>query len=241
MKPIFVPSKNRAFESPLLRELQASQAEYWYVIEPQDKAKYQPLTDNLLILPENDRGLCYVRNWIDNYCKQNDIDWYWMLDDDVKRFYKSVNGKNHPETLTNALSGAEKILSKHMEVIGQASLEYQQFAWSARKKVAWQSYCDVVVLNKSTLPISFRSEFELKVDRDYTLQVQSLGYQTARVTKYSFAAPKIGSNSGGLNEVYADDSRIRKEVNKMCELWPGICFPKVKNSGMMDVKINWLK
>ncbi|NEO83808.1 MAG: hypothetical protein F6J87_06030 [Spirulina sp. SIO3F2] len=236
---IFVPSKQRPGETALLSQLKSSSLDWVYVVEPQEEEMYRSYTDRVLVLPENEQGIAYVRQWILDYCRAQNISWYWMLDDDISRFYKAVRGKNLAVSITEALEGAEKLISKHCDLIGQAALEYQQFAWSAKKSIRWNSYCDVCVLINSAVIARYRKEVELKEDRDFTLQIQSSGLLTATVTRYSFAAPANGSNPGGLQAVYQTKGKERASIRKMCELWPGVCTPQTKSGGRYDIKINW--
>ena len=66
-------------------------------------------------------------------------------------------------------------------------------------------YCDVCVAIHAARAkrCTFRDACDLKLDRDFTLQVLAAGYETLRITQYSFACPKNGSNAGGLAPVYA--------------------------------------
>jgi hypothetical protein len=80
----------------------------------------------------------------------------------------------------------------------------------------------------------------LKLDRDFTLQVLSLGYDTLRTFKYAFSCPKNGSNAGGLQGVYQTDGEELRNSQRMCELWGAqVCKLNIKSDGRPDVKINW--
>lgn len=195
----------------------------------------------VLQLPENDGGLPYVRQWILEYARASDIKWYWMLDDDIHGFYRAIKARNNRIDITEALSSAQSLFSER-PAIGQAALEYQQFSWSAIKPYAVNSYCDVCVAINSSIPknIRFRPQTNLKVDRDFTLQILAAGFNTIRLSKIAFAAPKNGSNEGGLFEEYSKVEQEKKDSLVMCQLWGGdICKPKKKSDGRMDVAINW--
>ena len=238
--PIFVASKARPRQSKLLAMLESSSAKWFYVVEPQDRAVYLANipTENLLVLPKNDQGLWYVRQWILDYAKANGIPWYWNLDDDITSFYRNSANGNAQATLEEALSESEVFILKHKKHIGQASLEYKQFAWSQKKRYVWNSYCDVCVAVNSKVSAKFRSETGLKVDRDFTLQILSTGFLTMKVCKYSCAAPKNGSNEGGLRSEYIS-GREARDSRTMARLWPTACKLVTKKDGRPDVKINW--
>lgn len=239
--PILIPSKNRP-NSKLFDMLKSDNLDFNIVVEPQDRQQYSEAgySNVLIVLPENNQGLAYSRNFILDYAKQSLFGWFWMMDDDISNFYEVDDGKTKITNPTNALEIAENILSKQKGV-GQLGLEYQQFAWSQKKDFATNSYCDVCVcLNTRAIgKIRYREEVLLKEDRDMTLQILSKGYQTIRVSKSAFSCPKNGSNKGGLFDVY-QSGRERNSVLRMCEVWGDkICTPQTKSDGRFDVKINW--
>jgi hypothetical protein len=60
------------------------------------------------------------------------------------------------------------------------------------------------------------------------------------VQKYSFSAPKNGSNAGGLKEQYAQEGRELEAVRRMATAWGSdICEPIVKADGRHDLRIHW--
>lgn len=231
---VYVPSKGRP-DSKTADLLSASKLPFKMVVEPQEAKQYKNF--DCLVLPENNRGIAYVRNWIQENAT---TEWYWMLDDDITAFYQTVSRKNVKVEASRALEGSFNLFG-HLPSVGQASLEYQQFAWSATKTIKFNGYCDVCVCihRQRTYRCMYRDYVNLKEDRDFTLQVLSSGYRTARVCKFSFAAPKNGSNEGGLKREYDTQGKEALASKRMAELWPGICTPVTKKDGRQDVKINW--
>jgi hypothetical protein len=231
--PIYIPSKGRP-NSRLIAELADFAS---IVVEPQDLDAY--LTANpaakFLVLPSSNQGIGYVRNYILATARERQHAWFWMIDDDVQGFYK--NPGNFKVTATQALETAEALISKVLNV-GQAALEYQQFAWSAKRQWALNSYCDVVVaINVArTRSLKYRPEANLKEDRDFTLQVLASGRNTMRVQCVGFRAPANGSNAGGLSDAY---HREPEAVERMTKLWPGVVTKQVKANGRVDCKIDW--
>lgn len=220
-------------------------------IEPHNYPEYQRLYGSqpgvtLHTLAKDHMGLWFVRQVILSEMRalhqQNPASclWYWMLDDDIASFYVTENKKTKKLPVVEALAGAQRLFDSQ-DNVAQAGLEYQQFAWSATKEVTYNSYCDVAVAINlaNTRLCSFRDLGGFKSDRDFTLQVLSQGYRTAKVQKFSFSAPKNGSNKGGLQVDYLADGREAASSARMCELWPGICSPITKPDGRPDVKINW--
>lgn len=239
--PIYIPSKGRP-TGKTFKLLTEEGIKFVVVIEMQDYDTYKKhLTDvNYVVLPEQDRGIAYARNFAMDHAVSMGRDWIWLLDDDISAFYETVNGKNVKRTPQEALSGAEKMIDKVPNCL-EASLEYQQFAWAAKKPYTLNTRCDVVVALRVGKMDNIRCSEDLrfKVDRDLTLKILQRGYRTLRINSFSFAAPKNGSNKGGLYDEYHTDGVEEHASKTMASKWPGICKFNRKKDGRPDVKINW--
>lgn len=236
MKPIFIPSKNRP-DSKLFQMLKDEGLDFTIFIEPQDSDKYKKY--NTITLKENNKGIVYVRQAILNHARTNNIDWYWMFDDDVANFFKLKDRTNISSTIIEALTVAE---SKINDSIGQIGFEYQQYSWSASKPIIYNSYCDVVVCINSKVFANYRDlsiDGFMKEDRDFTLQILSSGLNTIRICVYSFSCPQNGSNIGGLSHLYKKEGHEEACSKAMEKAWPGICKFNKKANNRPDVKINW--
>lgn len=236
MQPIFVPSKNRP-NSSTCRLLAEAGLRFCVVVEPQDATRY-PSHWQQIVLPHNDRGLPFVRQFL----LERAEGWFWMLDDDITAFFAVRERRCVRESPDVVLESAENNLVGLPGLV-QGALEYQQFAWSAARSVKLGGYCDVAVLINGPVcrsaGIRYRKEMELKEDRDLTLQCLAAGFVVARATHCAFACPRNGSNAGGLEPLYAQSGREAEACRRMAEAWPGICEPIVKPSGRSDVKIRW--
>jgi len=246
--PIYVASKGRP-ESTTLRLLQVQKIAHTAVVEPQEVDEYlaemgdwQSPRDEwpkLTVLPKSNQGIAFVRNYILEDARQRGLSWFWMLDDDINGFFLVEKSRLVRTPAGEVLSAAQRVF-RSVGRVGQGALEYGQFAWSARKDHAI-GYCDVAVcINvQRTAGLRYRKEMELKEDRDFTLQVLNSGWLTVRASHCAFAAPKNGSNAGGLSEVYAQNGREEEASKRMEKAWPGICRFEPKPDGRPDVKINW--
>lgn len=231
---IYIPSKNRV-EAPLLKAVVGVE-NVIVVVEPQDYEKYKAAHPNLdiITLPENDKGIAYVRNYI----KERAGSPYWQLDDDISGlFYREG---------TKMVRGGFEILdlaAKALAGCAVGALEYRQFAWSATRDMVENSFCDVCVYVDPHLTkgLQYREYVQGKEDRDFAMQAIRSGQKTGRTTLYAFSAPPNGSNKGGLKETFYDvNGREQECAKRMVELWgPHICHMIVKPGGRNDVKIMW--
>jgi len=105
LSPIYVPSKGRATTSKTIPQL-PEEEEWSVVLEPQDVERYALPEKRVIVLPENDRGLAYARQFILAHARSKKLGWFWMLDDDISGFYRVVHGRNQRISLFEALSSA---------------------------------------------------------------------------------------------------------------------------------------
>lgn len=236
--PIYVPSRGRAQLSKLL--LAASdllEIDLTVVVEPQEEAAYRAAFPSLEIsvLPGSNRGIAYARNHVLDLSEAAGHDWFWMIDDDVSRFYRVANKKCVPADMVEVLLEAQE---QAKDNIGQIALEYQQFAWSSNGKAKLNSYCDVCVAVRVATAPTYREN--TKEDRDFTMQIIASGLDTVRISHLAFGAPANGSNQGGLFEDYAS-GKEPGWAKTLVEQWPWCCEMQKKPSGRIDAKIHWKK
>lgn len=239
--PIFVPSKGRCLTAKTIKAATDQAVKLHIVVEPQEYEQYKRhwFDQDVICLPENNRGITYVRNFIKQYAETNSHQRYWQLDDDIQQLY-TRSGTKMNKSGFEVLALAEQHFLQSECALG--GLEYQQFAWSATKPMVENSFCDVCVWvdNTRTYGLRYRQYVEGKEDRDFAMQVIRKGQKTGRTTLYGFAAPANGSNAGGLKEIFYDAGKENQCVDRMVELWGNaICAPVLKANGRRDVKIQW--
>ncbi len=256
--PVYVPSKGRsALSNKTLGLLADAGIVANVIVEPQEVKSYefQRGADHRIVsLPEDNRGLAYSRNQILRWSRSIDhpprnflskdfgSTWIWMLDDDISAFYKIIDRRCVKVSAKDVLIAAQQMAGHN---VGQVALEYQQFAWSAKDPWKKDSYCDVAVcintLAGTSATPTYDPEVELKEDRDLTMQFIAAGMSTVRVTRFAFAAPKNGSNDGGLRGLYQTPGRERQAVDALVRKWPWCVSAQTKRDGRYDAKIAWSK
>lgn len=212
-------------------------------VEPQELHTYKFTYPNLEIVDimQSNQGITFVRNLIRRFAEDYFPNGsYWMLDDDISDFYCRQGNKMVKMHALEILYGAESLFRQENAWLG--ALDYQQLAWSASHTFHSNSFCDVAVWHDTALThgMRYRPEAEGKEDRDFAMQVVKAGGRTIRSTLHAFAAPKNGSNAGGLSEMfYAQAGREEECVDALVKLWPGVVTKIRKEDGRVDAKINW--
>ena len=237
---IYIPTKGR-WGNCKTANLIGDYENLFLVVEPKEYNYYreQYPNNNILQLPENDKGIIYSRNFIKKHTEEKNIKYYWQLDDDISYLYKRDLTKLIRENPITVLDYCQNYFINNSISIG--ALEYRQYAWSATKEVVLNSFCDSVVFIDNKLTENMKYTIGTKEDRDFCIQAISKGLKTGRITTYAFSAPQNGSNKGGLKEIFYDvkDAELNT-CKKMVEIWgENICSHIVKKDGRNDLKIHW--
>ena len=209
----FIPTKGRT-QTKTYKLFQDAGIEVKHFIEPQEIDKYQ--VPNKVSIAENDKGIGYVRNYMLNYARANNYEWVIICDDDVVSF-GIYNGKTIKKDASIWFDILQKAMSLPFEIIG---INYTQHAWHEKTNYSInKKFAEVCILmNVKNINWNYRSEFNLKEDRDFALQTIKNGNGILRFNKYWFSCPDVGSNAGGLNDMY----KLKKDeesAKKMCYEW----------------------
>lgn len=132
---IYIPSKGRAGFTNTNRLLEARGLKYKFVVEPTDLDSYKEAypESEFIVLPECDKGIAYVRNFIKNYSTSVGEEFHWQVDDDVKQLKRSlyIDGKlkriNCPDISPFVLG--HDIMKKYHNV-GQVGLSHDIFVFT---------------------------------------------------------------------------------------------------------------
>ena len=95
-------------------------------------------------------------------------------------------------------------------------------------------------MNTEAIKWKYRTEFNLKEDRDFALQTIKYGNGILRFNHFWFSCPDVGSNAGGLQNEYKL-KRDEESAKKMCFEWhPFITLNKKGNRIDMKTDIKSL-
>lgn len=215
MYPIYIPSKGRP-ECKTARLLEG--LSFSIVVEPQDLEAYLESGYNPLVLPYNNRGIGYCRQWIKHVSTTLGYKYHWQLDDDINSFLLRLPGHRvqHVSAET-ALGHVEQHVNQYFN-IGQAGLN--QNSWPPGKdKIKINNLPVQAVLNNNACQASYRDRQPIE-DLDYTLQVLKEGWCTLMFDWLRTSCPVIGSNAGGLSETYKSQKKIFNSMQAIVKDFP---------------------
>lgn len=225
----FIPTKGR-LNTKTYKLFEDVGIEVKHFIEPQEIDKYK--IPNKVSILENNKGIGYVRNFMINYAKENNYQWVLICDDDVTAF-GIYNGKTIKKDAAIWFDIFNKVKNLPFELIG---INYTQHAWHEKTNYSInKKYTEVCVLvNVSKINWNYRSEFNTKEDRDFALQTIKNGNGILRFNHYWFACPDVGSNTGGLQDIYKA-KKDEDAAKKMCYEWHPFITLKIKGN-RIDMK-----
>jgi len=229
---VFVPSKNRPNTKIVERWASAGITPLIFV-EPQDAEAYEGLP--IEVLPENNQGLVYSRNYILNYARENGVEWFCMCDDDIVNFGEVKAGKTWLRDARVVLKVWDIAQKYDFALTG---LAYRQYAWSEKKPVRINTKLPecCVMMQTEKIQHNYR-KLELKHDRDFAMQSIRDRGTVAVFNRYCIQVPNIGSNAGGLHEIYHDDTKYAQACRNFVDLWPQYSRI-IKRKGRFDVKVD---
>ena len=91
-------------------------------------------------------------------------------------------------------------------------------------------------MNIKKIKWNYSSELNLKVDRDFALQTIKNGNGILRFNHYWFACPDVGTNIGGLQDMYKA-KKDEESAKKMCIKWNPFVTLKKKTIKMIAGRI----
>lgn len=191
----YIPTKGRP-KTKTYKLFEDVGIEVLHFVEPQDYDSYK--VPNKINIQENDKGITYVRNYMLNHARENNHDWIIICDDDVRAF-GVYNGKTVTKDASiwkDIKSIAEKL---PFELIG---INYTQHAWHEKTSYSVnRKFAEVCVL-MNVSKIDWNYTDNTKEDRDFQLQTIKNGHGVLRFNHYWFSCPDVGTNKGGLHDLY---------------------------------------
>lgn len=247
--PVFIPSKGRAEGVLTAKCFSTDGVPFKLVVEPQEAESYAKVwgEDKLLILPENNQGLVYSRNWIKSYSIERGDARHWQFDDDIRSCGRLYRGFRMYCSARLALAIVEDFVERY-ENVGLASLNDQKFL-VATKGTQLDSYppfylnhrCYTCFLVLNALPYKYR--YRYNEDTDMTLQVLAGGWCTMLFNTFNMVSPATLTRSGGqmasTAASYLGDGRL-KMARQLERVWPGV-VKTTRRFGRPQHVVNWRK
>lgn len=210
--PIYIVSKSRWDSRLTSKALEARQIPYRIVIEPQEFEQYASAIDpaKILQLPFSNlgKGSIPARNWIWEHSISEGHERHWVLDDNIRDFYRLYHNLKMRVDSGVTFRIIEDFIERY-ENIALAGMQYHGLT-NQRSKMApiifnTRIYSCILILNK--LPYRWRGRYN--EDTDLSLRVLKAGWVTTEFNAFLCDKESTMTMRGGNTEsLYSRAGRL---------------------------------
>lgn len=210
--PVYIISKGRWESRLTANALLSIGVPFKIVIEPQEYEKYSAvLPENLILtLPFSNlgQGSIPARNWVWEHSSRAGALRHWILDDNIRRFFRYNRNIKCPILNGTCFKVAEDFIDRYENI---AISGFQYFMFVPRKNkinpiiLNTRIYSCILIQNK----IPFRWRGKYNEDTDLSIRALKAGYCT--VLFNTFLAHKMTTltmKGGNTDELYKGDGRL---------------------------------
>lgn len=211
--PVYVISKGR-WESRLTsKALEKINVPYHIVVEPQEYDNYAAVIapEKILTLPFSNlgQGSIPARNWVWEYSISIGAKRHWILDDNIRDFYRLINNIKYRVDSGIGFRLIEKFVNRYTNV-ALSGMQYQYFvARNGRyPAISMNTRIYSCILIKNDIPYRWRGRY----NEDTDLSIRALKDGWCTILFYAFLADKITTmimKGGNTDELYKDDGRLK--------------------------------
>lgn len=211
--PVYIISKGRWESRMTARTFEEIGAPYRIVIEEQEYDNYAAVIDpkKILVLPFSNLGLGGIpaRNWVWEHSIKEGHERHWILDDNIRYFYRLYKNTKLRVMSTAALRVCEDFTDRFTNM-KMSGLNYHYFNPANKKKSAYYLNTRIYscILLANDIEERWRVlEWEGKPapfneDTDLSLQILKKGYTTALLNSFLCGKAATGTVKGGNDEIY---------------------------------------
>jgi hypothetical protein len=211
--PVYIISKGR-YESRLTaRALEARAIPYRIVIEPQEYTQYAAVIGpaKILVLPFSNlgQGSIPARNWVWEHSIEQGAARHWILDDNIREFYRLHQNAYFKTTSGVTFKAIEDFVDRYQNA-AIAGMQYFMFAKRKQKippmVVNTRVYSCILIQND--IPYRWRGRYN--EDTDLSLRALKDGYCTFLFQAFlAEKQPTMHMKGGNTDELYQGDGRLK--------------------------------
>ena len=209
--PVYVISKGRAESRLTSKALERMYMPYHIVVEPQEYNQYAAVIapEKILVLPFSNLGLGSIpaRNWVWEHSVSVGAKRHWILDDNIRSFYRLNRNEKIRVASGTVFRCAEDFVERY-ENVAIAGFQYHMFAPRRKKLQAFQLNTRIYscILIRNDLEYRWRGRYN--EDTDLSLRALKDGWCT--VLFVAFLAEKMATllmKGGNTDELYAGTNK----------------------------------
>ena len=211
--PVYIISKGR-WESRLTqRALEKINVPYYIVVEPQEHDEYAKHIDpkKILTLPFSNlgQGSIPARNWCWEHSIQMGAKRHWILDDNIRAFYRLNRNKKNYVGDGTIFHVAEEFVDRY-ENVGIAGFNYSTFAQERNERIA-PFVLNTRVYSMILLDNSLEHRWRGRYNEDTDLSIRILKDGFCSVLFNAFVGDKTATmtmKGGNTDTLYRQDEEM---------------------------------
>ncbi len=211
--PVYIVSKGRCESRLTAKALTLCRVPFRIVVEPQEYEDYARVIDPrvVLVLPFSNlgQGSIPARNWIWDHAVAEGWARHWILDDNIRTFFRLNHNLKVPIETGATFVAAEDFTERYTNV-GLSGFNYFMFA--SRKQqtppLTLNTRIYSCILIRNDLPYRWRGMYN--EDTDLSLRVLKDGWCTVLFNAFLAEKAQTMTMAGGnTDELYQGDGRLR--------------------------------
>lgn len=224
--PIYIVSKGRWDSRLTVKALEGMGIPYHIVVEEQEFGQYAQVIDaaKILVLDKAyqrdydpfdslgdsiSKGSGPARNFAWDHSIANGHSWHWLMDDNIRHFYR-VNNNLKVRVKSGVFFRVIEDFVLRYTNIGMAGPNYEKFAPRKLARPAYQLNTRIFSCNliRNDLPFHWRGRFN--EDADLSLRILKAGWVTMLFNAYLAEKLTTQTLKGGNTEVYKKEGTLIK-------------------------------
>ncbi len=210
--PVYIISKGR-WESRLTsKALEAIRAPYRIVVEPQEFKQYAAVIDKrkILVLPFSNlgQGSIPARNWVWEHSISEGHERHWILDDNIRRFYRLHRNQKYACSDGATFLAIEQFVDRY-ENLPMAGMQYELLMPAKNKAppVVFNTRVYSCILLENCIPQRWRGRYN--EDTDLSLRILKAGNCTALFNAFLCdKAATMTMKGGNMESLYKQDTQF---------------------------------
>jgi hypothetical protein len=244
--PIYIISKGRWESRLTAKSLEAMAVPYSIVIEPQEYDAYASVIDKskIKVLPFSNLGLGSIpaRNWVWDDAMASGHKKHWILDDNIKGFYRLNNNKRIPTTNGGCFAAIEDF-SDRFSNLALCGMQYYMFAVTTftRKRGLPPFLLNTRIYSCILINHDFNQRWRGKYNEDTDLSLRALKNNWCTALFYTFLCDKqatLTMKGGNTDELYAKTTNRYEFAKSLKDQHPDV-VEIVKKYGRWHHKVDY--
>ena len=210
--PVYIISKGRADTRLTSKALESMGVPYHIVIEPQEYDAYAAVIDfdKILTLPFSNlgQGSIPARNWVWEHSIEHGAKRHWILDDNMRDFYR-LNRNLKARCKTGTIFRCAEDFVDRYENVAISGFHYEMFI---PRRYKWPPFymnrrIYSCILIKNDIPYRWRGRY----NEDTDLSIRALKDGWCTILFNAFLAdkqPTLHMKGGNTDELYQGDGRL---------------------------------